>query len=462
MSLEQLLDRLADRYKLLTRGSRGAPKRQQTLSWSVGWSYDLCTAAEQRLWGQLSVFAGAFELAAAQQVCGTEMAEYEFLDLLTSLVDKSILIRTESNNVVRFRMLETLREYGRQQVEQTDEYRELRRRHADWYRRLARDSFDNWFSPRQLDWLARIQREMPNIREALEFSLSEDGRMALAIAAALQPFWVCRGMLRESRRWTDRALERAPVEPTRDRLQALFSAAIITPLNGDTSTGAARAAEARALAEQTDDPFADAGVAIADGVTALMAGDLTRAAAHLEDALRASDDDNLQVNAMLLLGWALEFAGDTEGALEWQEKALALATSRGETVYRSYALWELGIRWFGDGRIDRAEELLDEGLRFAQLINDQRNVAGCLEGLAWIAAQRDNARAAAVMMGAGDALARAVGSRALLLPRLNDFHAKCERRARDALGDEEFEAARLQGGTMSSDEAVAYALADHA
>ena len=458
MSLDQLRERLADRYKLLTRGSRGAPKRQQTLTWSVSWSYDLCTPAEQRLWRRLSVFAGVFELDAAQQVCGAEMTEYEFLDLVTSLVDKSILIRTESNNAVRFRMLETLREYGRQQIEQIADFLELRRRHADWYRGLARDAFDNWFSPRQLDWIARIQREMPNIREALEFSLSEDGRVALGIAAALQPFWMCRGMLRESRRWTDRALERAPREPTRDRLQALFSAAIITPLHGDASTGESRAAEARALAEQTDDPFAHAGVAIADGVTALMAGDLTRAAAHLEDALRASDDDNLQVNAMLLLGWALEFAGDTEGALKWQEKALALATSRGETVYRSYALWELGIRWFGDGRIDRAEQLLHEGLRFAQLINDQRNVAGCLEGLAWIAAQRDNARAAAVMMGAADALARAVGSRALLLPRLDVSHAECERHAREALGDDEFDAARQQGSTMSLDDAVAYAL----
>ena len=210
MSLEQLRDRLADRYKLLTRGSRGAPKRQQALGWSVAWSYDLCTPAEQRLWGRLSVFAGIFEPDAAQQVCGADMADYEFLDLVTSLVDKSILIRTESNNAVRFRMLETLREYGRQQIEQTADYQELRRRHADWYRGLAWDSFDDWFSPRQLDWLARIQREMPNIREALEFSLSEDGRVALAIAGALQPFWMCCGMLRESRRWTDRALERAP------------------------------------------------------------------------------------------------------------------------------------------------------------------------------------------------------------------------------------------------------------
>ncbi|MCX2932023.1 protein kinase [Mycobacterium sp. CVI_P3] len=461
MSLDQLLERLADRYRVLTHGSRGAPRRQQALSWTVAWSYDLCTPAEQRLWGRLSVFAGVFELEAAQYVCGADVDEDEFLDLVTALVDKSILIRTESNNVVRFRLLETLREYGRFQIEQNADYRDLRLRHAEWYQRLARDAFDGWFSPRQLDWLDRIRREMPNIREALEFSLSEDGTTALGTAAALQPFWLCRGMLREARHWTDRALDRAPREPTRDRVQALFSSALIMPLYGDLSGGAARAAEARALVEKTDDPVAHAGVSMADGIEAIMRGDFHSATTHLEEALKASDDPNMQVNAMLLLGWALEFAGDTRRALSWQEKALALATSRGEKIYRSYALWELGIRWLQHGRTGQAEELLQEGLRFAQQIDDQRNAAGCLEGLAWIAARREELRAATVMMGAADALARAVGSVAVPLPRLQDLHADCERRAREALGCDEFTGAHNEGGAMSLDEAVTYALDGH-
>ena len=239
---------------------------------------------------------------------------------MTALVDKSILIRTETDDGVRFRLLETLREYGRQQFEQEADYRELRRRHADWYRQLARDAFDAWFSEQQLDWLARIQRDMPNIREALEFSLSEDGSVALAIVAALQPFWLCRGMLREARHWTDRALARAPREPTRDQVRALFSSVLTMPLSGDLSGCAARAAEARALAEQTDDPVAHAGVAMADGIVAIMGGELHSAAIHLEEALQASDDPNMQVNAMLLLGWALEFAGDTRRSLAWQRR----------------------------------------------------------------------------------------------------------------------------------------------
>lgn len=135
---------------------------------------------------------------------------------------------------------------------------------------------------------------MPNIREALEFSLSDDGQAALAIVAALQPFWMCRRMLREPRQWTDYALARAPREPTRDRVRALFSAALVAPLHGDLSVGAARAAEARALAAKLDDPVTHAVVAMADGITAIVSGDFNGAAAHLKDALRASNDDTLR------------------------------------------------------------------------------------------------------------------------------------------------------------------------
>ena len=185
MSPEQLLERLADRYAVLTRGSRGAPTRQQTLGWSVGWSYDLCTPAEQQLWGRLSVFAGSFELEAAEDICGGDVDPEDVDDLLTALVDKSILIRAESPGMVRFRLLETLRDYGREKIKATSEYPELRRRHLDWYQRLARDAADEWFSARQIEWIKRLDQEMPNLREAVEFSLTDspeaaapDGRQA--------------------------------------------------------------------------------------------------------------------------------------------------------------------------------------------------------------------------------------------------------------------------------------------
>jgi predicted ATPase len=108
MSPEQVLDRLADRFMLLTRGSRRAPTRQQTLAWSIGWSYDLCTPDEQQLWGRLSVFSGSFELQAAEEICDDHMAAGAFLDLVSSLVDKSILLRSEEHGMVRLRLLETV------------------------------------------------------------------------------------------------------------------------------------------------------------------------------------------------------------------------------------------------------------------------------------------------------------------------------------------------------------------
>ena len=141
------------------------------LSWSVGWSYDLCTPAEQQLWRQLSVFAGSFELEAVEDICDGDLAPDELLDLLSALVDKSILTRTEHNGVVRFRMLETLRDYGHEQIRQTDQYAELRRRHADWYRRLLRDAAADWFTALASP-ASRMRTGWPQARHAALLPLS--------------------------------------------------------------------------------------------------------------------------------------------------------------------------------------------------------------------------------------------------------------------------------------------------
>jgi predicted ATPase len=204
MSPEQILDRLSDRFTLLTRGSRRAPTRQQTLAWSIGWSYDLCTPDEQQLWGRLSVFAGSFELQAAEEICGFNMAAEEFDDLVSLLVDKSILLRTEAQGVVRLRLLDTLRDYGRERLEQTGEHPQLRRRHCDWYRRFAHDAEAEWFSARQGQGLDRIRRELSNLREALDFSIFEGGQEALDFVADLSQFWFLRGPFNEAPRWLDR------------------------------------------------------------------------------------------------------------------------------------------------------------------------------------------------------------------------------------------------------------------
>jgi len=460
MSPEQLLERLADRYALLTRGSRRAPSRQQTLRWSIGWSYDLCTPAEQQLWGRLSVFAGSFELEAAEGVCGDDLAPEDLLDLLSSLVDKSIVMRTESHGAVRFRLLETLRDYGREQLKQTGEAAEMRRRHLAWYQRLLRDAAADWFSSRQLDWNHRLECEVPNLREALEFALSGDGPTALEMASALQPFWVARGMLGEGRRWFDRALSREPRTPTVERARALYGATVLAELQGDPQVGTALAAQGRVLAEQISDPLVHSMVAYTEGWAAFMRNDFDRARTCLEAAIDTDRDHVLKASALILLGWTYEFNGDLAAALGWLQQVLALAESHGESVFRSYALRAIGITRWRLGEPDRATQALREGIRLSQLVNDPRNGAACLEALAWVAGDQHDPRRAVVLMAAAERVGHAIGTSAAVLPQLNVLHDECERRAREALAAEEFDAAREKGRSLRFGDAVAYALGE--
>ena len=458
ISLEQIVERLDDRYTLLTRGSRVAPTRQQTLSWSVGWSYDLCTPAEQRLWAQLSVFAGSFELEAAEDICDGNPAPEDVLDLLSSLVDKSILLRTESNGVIRFGLLATLRDYGRDKLRQTGEYTELRRRHRDWYRRLVCDAAGDWFSSRQVDWLQRLDPEGFNVREALKFSLTDSPETALEISGAIHHMGIARGMLSETRRWLDRALAATEPEPTMARIRALYGAAMIAGMQGDLPAATARVAEGQTLVEQMAHPEARGMISVADGFTALVSDELDRACTRFEEAINMCDEPSVQVSAMLLLGWGLEFQGKIAQALIWHEKVLALSKSMGESVYRGYALWSIGVGWWQHGKTDRAEQLLKDGLQVTHRVNDARQSAACLEALAWLACEKQHPRRAVVLMAAAEALVRTVGASTVVLPHLQVFHDQCERSAREALGAEEFEAARQEGLASNYDEAVAHAM----
>ena len=168
---------------------------------------------------------------------------------------------------------------------------------------------------------------------------------------------------------------------------------MIAALQGDVSAATNWLAEAQLLVEQMADAEAHAMISIADGFTALVSGEFDHAAARLEDAVVAIDDPTLRVPAMLLLGWVLAFEGQVGRALIWQEKALAIAESHGESVFREYALWSLGIGWWRHGKPNRGEQLLMEALRLTHVVDDPRQAAACLEGLAWIAEETREARA---------------------------------------------------------------------
>ncbi|MBY8862005.1 protein kinase [Nocardia sp. CA2R105] len=466
LSPEQILVRLTDRYALLTRGSRSAPDRQQTLRWCIDWSYSLCTPAEQQVWAQLSVFAGSCELDAAEQVCRDGLAAQDLLDVLTALVDKSILIREESDWVVRFRVLDTVRDYGRDKLGQAGRYREIQRRHQDWYRTLADRVDADWISPRQLDWIARLDREQPNLREALNFCLTDteaESDAALSFAAALQPFWISHGQAGEARHWLDRALPGGPATDPVVRAKALWRASVVAELQDDLRAASALVTQARTLAATTKHPIVHAFADLAHGIHRVVDRDPARARAPLEAALgsfTAQGDASGQVWALLGLVWAHELQEDSATAISYQERVLAITESCGDSAHRLNALWVTAVATWRQGDRDRALRLLRQGLQLIRQLKDSVMAAMVLETLAWIVGAQGSARRAAVLLGAAQAQSVSTGTSTVLLSNLAVHHEDCERAARHALGRNAFETAHREGARMDLDTAIDYALGE--
>ncbi|MFI9412447.1 ATP-binding protein [Nocardia gamkensis] len=464
MSPRQILRRLDDRYALLTRGSRTAPTRQQTLRWCVDWSYELCTALERRWWARLSVFAGGFELDAAEQICGFDLAAHSALDVLSSLMDKSILLREETDGIVRFRMLETLRDYGREKLRGSGEEKDLRRRHRHWYRRLALDWESEWVGARQPEWIARLDREQPNLREALESFLSDDADGAadagMSTAAALFEFWNFRGLYGEGRAWLDRVLAQPRAHSIPDRVNAFRADSQLAAAQGDFQAATALLEQGRALAEQSPTPVVEARIAYAEGALALAGGDSARARAAFARALTSlgpEGPDNLRFSALTLLGWAYELSGDTARAATCYQQILSATQTSGEILHRSAALRGLGVAAWRQGERHRARRLLENSLRLNQRLNNPFVAAFGLEALAWTVEHGDEERGA-VLMGAAQGAWPAGSSVASVFPNMARFHREGEQRMRRELGERRFEAALRRGRAMGMDAAAAYAV----
>ncbi|TJZ76407.1 LuxR family transcriptional regulator [Rhodococcus oryzae] len=465
MTAEQILDRLTDRYRLLTTGNRGAPTRLQSLQMSIDWSHELCTETEQVLWRRLSVFAGSFGLDAAEGVCaGGTVDPRDLLDVLASLVDKSILIREEAGAAVRYRMLETLREYGREKLHEAHEFDDLLRRNRDWYEGLVLGARSEWIGPRQPDLMVRIAREQPNLREAMQFSATEPGEAdhALRIAIALFPFWLSRGLLSEGRYWLDRALGLPGEVPTAHRIKALCADCLLTSNQGDIAAGTAQAEEALQLADDLGDPGTRALVMHAAGYLAAFSGDLPRAVACLEEALevfRTQGNPIRQISTLLGLAVAYGLIDDAARAIEYQEQALAISEATGEFVYRAYAVCALGLAlWKTDPQ--RADGLLEKGLRLSREADDMLATAMCVEAKAWTAIVTDRARRAALLFGAARTMWQRVGSPGAVVPKLESYHEECELRTRRALGEQAFETAFRSGERWTAQETIAFALGE--
>jgi predicted ATPase/class 3 adenylate cyclase len=230
LPVEQITRRLDDRFRLLTGGSRAALPRQQTLRATIDWSYDLLSEAERMLLRRLSVFAGGWTLEAAEAVgAGEGINDDEVQELLTTLVEKSLVLYEEQRGEARYRLLETVRQYSRERLLESGEMQVVCSRHASFYLNFAEQAEPELRRSDQVGWLNRLDVEHDNLRAALEWSLLGDnqGEVGLRLAGALWWFWLVRSHFTEGRNWLDAAVSRAVDAPAPDQVKVLNGAAYL-------------------------------------------------------------------------------------------------------------------------------------------------------------------------------------------------------------------------------------------
>ncbi|GHA80437.1 ATP-binding protein [Streptomyces termitum] len=465
LSVEQLLARLDDRFRLLGDGGPGVLPRHRTLRTAIGWSHELCTPGERLLWARLSVFAGSFDLEAAEYVCGgSGLAPEEVLDLLGGLLAQSLVVREDTAAGPGYRMLDTVSAYGAEWLAALGDTERLRRRHRDWYTGLATWCELEWFSPRQAEVAARTEAALPNLRAALDLSLElpEDAHLAQHLAGTLWFAWVGCGRLSEGRHWLDRALalESGHEEA---RLKALWVLGYVAILQGDAAAAVAALHTCRERARAVENPLAEAYATHRMGCLALLTDDFPRAEELLGRALEGYRElGELNSNVLMArveLAMARAFRGDLDGAVAICREVREVCEERGERWSRAYALYVLAYAAWTRGALARARELLVECLAVDHLFRDLVGVVLAVELLALVTVDEGDPVEAAVLQGAALAAWDAVGVRSFGSGSFEGPRVLCAGRAVEALGAAGYEEAFLLGRGLPLDEAVERALA---
>ncbi len=469
----QVLDHLTGPFALLSRGNSAAPGRQQTLRACVDWSYELCSKPERLLWARLSVFVGSFGLDAVEGVCvDAALPVSDLLDTVSGLVDKSVLDRDDipgrPAGQARYRMLETIRDYGKERLAAAGEEAALPRRHRDWYERLARRAGAQWVSGRQTEWLHRLDREYPNLRAAIDYCLTEPGEVegVLRLSVSLPPQWrSSRGLFGEELHWLDQALARV-TSPGVLRARAVLLAAYLAGRSGNIDLMGRRLLEGEQMARQLQDAPAVAFAAFVSGAAALLRNDLPAAIETLTHGLtvipaRTQPEFAPAVRLQLLstLGVALGLTGADDQARRCYQELLEITEPHGEVLNQLAARRGLALTAWRRGEADEAAAQLRQGLRVHQAHGWGLRYAGLtLELLAWIAARQQKHRLAATLLGAADTLRtehdKPITSSRWMLPD----HDACEQRAREALGAATFAEAFRHGQTRPDYHILALAL----
>jgi predicted ATPase/class 3 adenylate cyclase len=498
LSVEQILARLADRFRFLTGGSRTALPRQQTLRAVMDWSYGLLDELERAVLRDLSVFAGGFTLEAAEAVCSDDGVDAgDIVNFIARLADKSLVTVDDQDGGMRYRLLETVRQYARDRLHEEGDAAAVRTRHRDFFLAFAEDTEPRLFGADEVALLKRLETEHDNLRAALAWSLETgDADPALRLAAALGTFWSRYGHWTEAREWLRRTLEAGVDAEPGPKARASSASAGLAWAQGDLSLARTLGHQALALRRQLDDKRGIAEALRGLGGVSLFSGDAAQAMIYLEESLRLSREigDRYGIASALRIMGLVEITRRAyPEAAQSAEESLALYRAIGFERGIAYALEILGLAASGERDHARAAALLEDCVGIYRKVQDRdgtamgqamlghvlrvagdhrravrlfhecirvnknmgnRRVFFPLEELALISASRGDVGRAARLFGAVEALRKA-GSIAPTGPS-TFFEGLAAVRA--TMGEAQFAAASADGRAMTREQVIEYAL----
>jgi len=416
LEVAQIRDKLADRFRLLTGGSRTALPRQQTLRATIQWSYDQLHEEERQMMRALSVFSGGWTLGSATAICMESGDEFEVLDLLSRLADKSlVVVERRGGDEARYRFLETVREYAIEQLRATDEEPALRDRHVSYFLALAETAEKQLSGPKQAEWFKTLETEHDNLLASIRWceQSAERAESALRLASAISRFWSVRGHYEIARRTLIRALELGdPASVSEPRATALVRAAQFALVQGDNDAGKPLLERAAEIYRALDDKR---------GVVRTLSGLSSVALFHMdfETAERLSEESYAiyeglgQKRGMAISrhqqGFAARCRGDLERARTRYDEALALLKEVGDQENSALIEGDLAVTLIRLGDLDAARAKLTETLLMGRKIEATRVTENVLDGCAELALACGDARSALRFSAAGGHIRAEVG-----------------------------------------------------
>jgi predicted ATPase/class 3 adenylate cyclase len=461
LGVGQIAARLDDRFRLLTGGGRTSLPRHQTLRSLIDWSYGLLSDPERMLLRRLSAFAGGWTLEAAEQVCtGNGIAPPEVLDLLTHLVDKSLVTVTPAAQEARYGFLETIRQYALEKLIDSGEVEYIRGQHLKFIQGVAEDIDATYFGSGDVPWFDQMELELDNVRAALEWALRlENAEGGLQLAGTLVWFWYTRRLVHEGHRWLDEALGRPGAEKrTQGRAKALAALGLLQIATAEYGAGQFSLDESVSICRQLGDRHSLAHTLAWQGSFAGLWGDYSGGSRVLGEALELSRE----LNDTLGMGLSLVGLGNLK-ASEGNDKEARLYYEQGSTHLRkagdlnmlAWTCRRLGHVTLRSNKYQQAFALFAESLNLNLQIGDMRGAAACLAAIGSISLRQGNASVAGRLYGASDALLESVSEQ--LMPIDVAELEPYVRAAREQMGEEAYTHAFLDGRAMNMDQAVACA-----